>query len=286
MSTGVVPSKKVSEAPMHGAGIGIWLTTIMEIAGLGVSSWVELSPLPHAASHAAAHPGARNTVHTRKAAKDRRRPPLVTSVYPPPIVVLRLRSRQRQYPAGRAVERTSSSPGSIAEIGRALLFAGADGFLKVLRRQAHVELREPFVLHVRDHAARVQARPEHALGDLDADAAVSDDALGVGVAALEQLAGRDDAGHEPDPLGFRGADVATRQHDVEGAPGADRARQQIADSELARGEPVVDPGGAKVCGLARDADVGGEREAETAADGRAVDGSDHRLVHLADSEDD
>ena len=82
-----------------------------------------------------------------------------------------------------------------------------------------------------------------------------------------------------------GVDVAAGEHDVERARRADLARQQVRDAELARGEAVVDAGGAEVRGVGADADVARAREAEAAADRGAVDRADHRLVHLADRED-
>jgi hypothetical protein len=65
-----------------------------------------------------------------------------------------------------------------------------------------------------------------------------------------------------------------------------KAREQVAQSELRGRQPVVDSGGAEVRGLTGDADVERQREAEAAADGGAVDGRDHRLMHLADREHD
>ena len=52
---------------------------------------------------------------------------------------------------------------------------------------------------------------------------------------------------------------------------ADRAWQQVAQPELARGEPVVDAGGAEVRAVGRNADVACEREAEPTADRGSVD---------------
>src|SRR3954463_12139924 len=112
-------------------------------------------------------------------------------------------------------------------------------------------------------AARVEARPQHALRHFDAHAAVTIDAVGERKARREQVTGFDDARHEPDPLGFGGVDVATREHDVERARRTDLAWQQIRNSELARGETVVDAGGAEVGLVRRDADVARARETET-----------------------
>src|SRR5262245_57391090 len=78
--------------------------------------------------------------------------------------------------------------GTSVEVGRgALLLAGAHRFFEVLRRQPHIELRDAFVIHVGMEARRVEARPEHALRDLDADATEADDAFRQRVARLEQL---------------------------------------------------------------------------------------------------
>ena len=51
--------------------------------------------------------------------------------------------------------------------------------------------------------------------------------------------------------GLARGDVAAREHDLEGARAADRARQQEREPELGRGEAVVDAGGAEVGRLAR-----------------------------------
>src|SRR5262245_39328936 len=97
MSTGVVPSKKVSEAPMHGAGIGIWLTTVMAIAGLALPCRARLSAPPQPSQ--AAHPSAASAAGIRKAATHRLRFALFACVCRLRTIVFRLRPRQRRYAA-------------------------------------------------------------------------------------------------------------------------------------------------------------------------------------------
>src|SRR2546421_4196319 len=146
---------------------------------------------------------------------------------------------------------------SVAVDRRALLPPSAHGLLEVLGGQPHVELGVSLVVHVRIQAAGIEARPEEPLGDLDSYAAEADDAIRDLVASRKQLVVVHCARYEADALRFGGVDVAARQHDVERPRRPDRARQQVAEPELGRGEPVVDPGGAEVGALGREPDVAG-----------------------------
>ena len=92
--------------------------------------------------------------------------------------------------------------------------------------------------------------------------------------------------HEPDACGFFGVDVATGDHDLERPRRADRTWEEVAHPQLGGREAVLYPGRAEVRQVRGDADVGGEAEAEAAADGRAVDGADHRLRHPPQGEHD
>jgi hypothetical protein len=77
---------------------------------------------------------------------------------------------------------------------------------------------------------------------------------------------------------MRSASAASTSR-LERAGRADGAREQVADPELGRRQPVVDARGAEVRALRRQPDVGGNRQAEAAADRGAVDGRDNRLMH-------
>src|SRR5512144_2951365 len=78
MSTGVVPSKKVSEGPMHGCGIGIWLTTITEMAAVSPSVF-DLPPQAATTHTAIPASSAGSAAAGRSLATARRRPLLVES---------------------------------------------------------------------------------------------------------------------------------------------------------------------------------------------------------------
>ena len=53
-------------------------------------------------------------------------------------------------------------------------------------------------------------------------------------------------GHEADPLGLVGIDVAPGEHDLRSPRRPDRARKEVADPELRGGQPVGDTCGAEV----------------------------------------
>jgi len=56
MLTGILPSKKVSESPLHGVGRGTWSTTIMVIGAwlVAIGGFASSEP-PHPTIHAAKH---------------------------------------------------------------------------------------------------------------------------------------------------------------------------------------------------------------------------------------
>src|SRR2546423_13425977 len=97
---------------------------------------------------------------------------------------------------------------SVPEDRRALLAPGPDRLLEVLGGESHVQLGVRLGIHLRVQAPGVEARPQHALRALDADAAEPDDALGQLVALLEELVPRDGARDEGDAPGLAGADGA------------------------------------------------------------------------------
>ena len=66
---------------------------------------------------------------------------------------------------------------------------------------------------------------------------------------------------------------------------AHSAGEEEAEPELGRGEPVVDPRRPEVRVVRGDAHVGGQCEAESSTDRRAIDRGDDRLVEPADSSD-
>ena len=61
--------------------------------------------------------------------------------------------------------------------------------------------------------------------------------------------------------------------------GTDQPGQEVADAHLGRGQPVDDPGGVERRRLAREPQVGAERQAHAAAVGRSADRGDDRLGH-------
>src|SRR5690606_12251468 len=187
---------------------------------------------------------------------------------------------------GRPALRGERPGGSVAEVGRPVLPACLDGLLEVVGGEADEELGEALLPHVGLQACGVQRGPQHPLGQLGARPAEPGDPLGQLVAGAEELAVRDDAGQQADALGLVRADVPPGQHDLEGAGGADRAREQVAEAEFSRREAVVDPGGAEQGGLGAEPDVGGQRQAEAAADRGPVDRGDDRLVDAAHRADD
>ena len=121
--------------------------------------------------------------------------------------------------------------------------------------------------------------PHHPLRERDTLRAPAVDLLRERERLGHEVAVGNDLRDEPDLGGFSRADVAPREHDLERTRGADGPRQQEAQAELGGGEPVVDSGSPEVGRLARDSDVRTEREAEPAADRRAVDRADDGLRH-------
>ena len=86
-----------------------------------------------------------------------------------------------------------------------------------------------------------------------------------------------DARHEARALGARRVDEVAGEQQLGGDRGADDARQEVAHADVARREAEADEGRVHARRLPRDAHVGGERQREAAAAGRAVHGGDDRL---------
>src|SRR5262245_39102660 len=167
----------------------------------------------------------------------------------------------------------------VLELRAPPLLPRALGLLEVLRGEAHEELRVALELDRRVEAPRLEARPHDALGERDALRAPAVDRLGEVERGGHELDVGDRARDEPDRGRLARRHVAPREHDLERARGADRAREQEGETELRRRQAVVDAGGAEVGRLGGDPDVGAEGEAEPAADRRPVHGADHRLRH-------
>src|SRR5262245_13810484 len=155
---------------------------------------------------------------------------------------------------------------SVLELGPAALLPGAFGLLEVLRGEAHEELGVALELDRRVEAPGLEAGPHDALRERHALRAPAVDRLGEVERRGHELHVGDRARDEADLRRLARRDVAAREHDLEGARGADRAREQEGEPELRRREAVVDAGGAEVGGLRGDADVRAEAEAEPAAD--------------------
>ena len=130
---------------------------------------------------------------------------------------------------------------SSVKTGGPLLGARRHRFFEVGGEQADEELAQAFGLHVPLQASGVQSTPQCALGQLDSRPGERRDPL------RHLIAGRRAArssGTARDTRPMRsasvGVDVAAGQHQLERPRGPDRARQQVAQAELAGGQAVVD----------------------------------------------
>jgi len=158
----------------------------------------------------------------------------------------------------------------------AALAPRANCLVEILRRHAHEELVAVLEVDGGLEAARFEVGPQHLLGHRQAVGAEAAHAVGQLEGAGEQVV-VDHARDQADALGLFGIDLASGQDDLERARGSDQAGQQVADPALGAGQAVVDAGAAER-GLARgQTDVGAERQAHSAATGRAVDGGDQGL---------
>jgi hypothetical protein len=104
------------------------------------------------------------------------------------------------------------------------------------------------------------------------------------VAGGEQLVVGSDAVGEADPQRLVGVDHAAGEHQLGRDPGADDARQQEGDADVAPRQPDADERDVEFRARRTDADVAGERQRQAAARGGAVDGADDRLGEVAQRE--
>ena len=159
-------------------------------------------------------------------------------------------------------------------------------FLEVGGEQTDEKLSQALGLHMPFQATGVQSTPQRAFGQLDSRPGEHRDPGRDRIAGVQQLAFRHLARHQPDPLGLLGGDVAAGQHDLERARRSDSPGQQIAQPQFAGGQPVVDARGPEIGAGGGHPDVGGQRQTQSAADGRPVDRGDHRLVQPPQRQDD
>ena len=97
---------------------------------------------------------------------------------------------------------------------------------------------------------------------------------------------RDNLGNEADAQGAFRIDEAPRKHELGRDRASDQSRQQIADPDIAGGKSNFDEGRVHANGRRGDADVGGERERESAPRGGAVDQRNDRLRTTAHRQND
>ena len=124
------------------------------------------------------------------------------------ITALSPKNRRYVAPVGRCVGQSRNTGGRPSRTGE-------DRLLEVLGGEPHVQLRAVLEVDRGFQAAHLERRPEHLLGERDADPAVRVDLRGELEAGVEQRVVVDDPRHQPDALGFLGVDVATREQDLE-----------------------------------------------------------------------
>src|SRR3954471_19775884 len=184
------------------------------------------------------------------------------------------------YPGGGRVSRGRARSAAWRSVlpslplRRALLRERSDPFVEVLRAEAGLAQRHQLPLHVGvQPRLGLEQLADHALVAREGERRVGGDRRGVGDGALRQLGVGDDLVDHPPLQRDGGADVAAREEqvarprhpdDVDEAPQAgvrvDEAQLRRRHAELGR--------------LRGEAQVAGERELETAADGVAVEGGD------------
>src|SRR5262245_50481815 len=89
-------------------------------------------------------------------------------------------------------------------------------------------------------APGLQVAPHDLLRHPYAERAVGADELGGLQRGVDDVAVGHDARHEPDAVGLAGLDHAAGQHQLERARGADQAREQVADADVAAGQADAD----------------------------------------------
>ena len=127
-------------------------------------------------------------------------------------------------------------------------------------------LPEALGLHMPLQGTGVQSSPQRPFGQLGARPGERRDPFGDLVTRRQQVLGWHLPRHQADPFGLLGIDVAAGEHDLEGPRGADRPRQKVTQAQFTGGEAVVDTGRPEIGVAGGDPDVGGQREAQAAAE--------------------
>jgi hypothetical protein len=134
-------------------------------------------------------------------------------------------------------------------------------------------------------ARRVEVGREPTLRHPHAVLAVRRDLARLLERGIEQLRLRNHRVEHPDPQRLVRVEVPAGEHQLGRAPRADQARQEVADADVAGGEPDADEDRPEARTLGGDPHVAGQREREPAADRRTVDRRDDRLLALVERED-
>jgi len=171
-------------------------------------------------------------------------------------------------PVLRSSSNRGDDPHSIRALG-----AGVRGGIDALFEEAGAGAQDLAAILERDsgvEARRVDVEPQAVLGQAQAQRRSLQHVLGHRAAGRFQGIELDHFGHEADGQRTLGRDHAPRHHHLGSDAAADRARQEVADSDVAAGQPDLHHRDVELHVARRDAHVAGEREGKSAARRRAV----------------
>src|SRR6267154_3758465 len=129
--------------------------------------------------------------------------------------------------------------------------------------------------------ARLQPLVDRLERQLDGDRRVGGDLLHDRFGARDEIGWRHHLIDQADAIGVLRRDHLSTQDELQGATLADQTRQTLGPAAT-RNESQGDLGLAELCALDGDPDRAGHRGLAAAAQGKAIDGRDHRLAEILD----